>query len=153
MGQNIGAGRSERGQSGVYLAARMGAMWALCWGALSWFSSRPLLAIFNMNDPHVAEYGAALLRYLAFSGVFLAMALALTGGLMGAGETKKPMWIAIISQIGVLLGVCHLLQVSHLLTTNTIWLAILISHTSRYFLTLYAFRRTRWHVVQVEPAR
>ena len=81
------------------------------------------------------------------------MALALTGGLMGAGETKKPMWIAIVTQIGVLLGVCHLFQVTGILTTNTIWLAILISHVSRYVLTLFAFRTTRWRVVHVEPAQ
>jgi Na+-driven multidrug efflux pump len=72
------------------------------------------------------------------------MALALTGGLVGGGETMKTMWIGMISQIGILLGLCQALLLAGLLSPQSIWLSILISHASRYVLTLIAFNRTEW---------
>lgn len=150
MGQNIGAGRASRGKRGVHLAAVMGACWAVLWGLIVVAAPQTLLGIFNADDAHVVTYGVSLLRYLAVSGIFLAMALALTGGLIGAGETKKPMWIAIVSQIGILLSLCQVFEWMGLLSTNTIWFAILVSHVSRYALTFYAFQHTRWRTTPLE---
>ena len=62
-------------------------------------------------------------------------------GLMGAGDTKKPMYIAILTQIVILLGVCEIYYRLDMLTTSAIWSAILISHVSRYVLTHIVFQR------------
>jgi putative MATE family efflux protein len=150
MGQNIGAGKASRGKRGVHLATAMGAGWALVWGAIVVAAPQTLLGIFNADDPHVVVYGATLLRYLAVSGIFLAMALAMTGGLIGAGETKKPMWIAIASQIVILLSICQVFEWTGLLSTNTIWFAILVSHVSRFAMTFYAFEHTKWRTTPFE---
>jgi Na+-driven multidrug efflux pump len=122
----------------------MGTSWAIVWGIAVWTLPEMFLGIFNLQDPNVVKFGSALLRYLAVSGVFLSAALALTGGLIGAGETQKPMWIAIITQIVILLGVCQTYAMFDRLTTNAVWQAILISHFSRYVLTHVVFRRARW---------
>jgi len=144
MGQNIGAGKAERGRRGVHVAAIMGTSWAMLWGIAVWNFPELFLGIFNLQDPMVVTFGSALLRYLAISGVFLSAALALTGGLIGAGDTQKPMWIAIVTQIIILLGVCQIYASFDRLTANAIWQAILISHFSRYVLTLIVFRRAQW---------
>jgi len=144
VGQNIGAGKSERGKSGVRVAAAMGVVWASAWGVTMWTHPEFFLGIFNLKDPHVVAFGSSLLRYLSFSGVFLAAGLALTGGLIGAGETQKPMWIAIVTQIFILLGVCQVYSLFDRLTADAIWQAILISHFSRYILTHVVFGRARW---------
>ena len=138
MGQNIGAGKSERGRRGVHVAAAIGAGWAAAWGIAVWVAPGPLLSMFNSSDGEdavVVALGTSLLHFLSISGVFLALALALTGGLMGAGDTKKPMYIAIITQICVLLGVCEIYTRLGMLSATAIWSAILIAHTSRYILT------------------
>ena len=156
MGQNIGAGKSERGRRGVHVAATMGGAWAVVWGLLVWVASDQLLGLFNSTDGEdaiVTQLGTSLLHYLSFSGVFLAVALALTGGLMGAGDTKKPMYIAIITQIFVLLGVCEIYYRLDMLTASAIWSAIFISHFSRYLLTHIAFFTAKLRPVMIEVGR
>ncbi|MCC6699684.1 MAG: MATE family efflux transporter [Candidatus Hydrogenedentes bacterium] len=150
MGQNIGAGKTERGKRGVHVAAAMGVSWACAWGLAAWSVPEVFLGIFNLDDPHVVTFGSALLRYLAFSGVFLSAALAFTGGLIGAGDTQKPMWIAIVTQIFVLLGVCQIYAWLGMLTASAIWQAILISHFSRYLLTHIVFRRAKWKPIVLD---
>ena len=49
--------------------------------------------------------GAELLMYLSVSGLFVTVALAYTGGLQGTGDTKSPLYISIVSQILVPIGI------------------------------------------------
>ena len=51
-----------------------------------------------------------LLRYLSVSGLFITVALTYTGGLQGTGDTKSPLYISIVSQIVVPLGMCFFIQ-------------------------------------------
>lgn len=149
VGQNVGAGKSERGKAGVRVAAAMGVMWASVWGVTMWSHPEFFLRVFNLTDEHVVAFGTSLLRYLSFSGVFLSAGLAFSGGLIGAGQTQKPMWISIITQIFILLGVCQIYSLFDRLTAGGIWQAILISHFCRYVLTHYVFRHAHWKPIIV----
>ena len=80
----------------------------------------------------------------------LAVALALTGGLQGAGETKLPMYIAFLTQIVVLLGICWWYDWHQELTPAHVWMAIFISHFSRLVLTWLVFRTEQWAHIVVE---
>ena len=51
-----------------------------------------------------------LLRVLSVSGILIAVALTYTGGLQGTGDTKSPLYISIVSQIVVPLGICFVIQ-------------------------------------------
>lgn len=152
MGQNIGANDPLRGKSAVLVTARMGAAWATALGMVFWFRPEALIGVFNAHDPHVMAYSVQLLHFLAFSGVFLATGLTLTGGLQGAGYTKAPMIIAILTQIFVLLGVCQLFVSFSVLTPHRVWMAILISHLSRLILTYAVFRTDDWAHRRIEVA-
>ncbi|MCF6286993.1 MAG: hypothetical protein L3K26_17680, partial [Candidatus Hydrogenedentes bacterium] len=150
MGQNMGAGNPQRGIQGVRVAASFGAVWATGIGIIFWFYSEELLALFGAVDGNIVGMGVALLRYLTFSGVVLAITLALTGGLQGAGETKMPMYIAFLTQIVVLLGICWYFEQQGALTPDRVWMAIFISHLSRLVLTLLVFRTEKWTHTKVE---
>ena len=67
-------------------------------------------AIFGMTDPLVLSLGRQLLAFLSVSGLFITVALSYTGGLQGTGDTRSPLYISIISQIVVPLGLCTLFQ-------------------------------------------
>ena len=67
---------------------------------------RYLLAVFGMTDPLVLSLGDELLRYLSVSGLFITVALSYTGGLQGTGDTRSPLYISIVSQVVVPLGMC-----------------------------------------------
>lgn len=149
-GQNLGAGKPERAMSCVHVAALFGLVWAGVLGLMFWFMPERLLWLFDAAQGDVLVFGRALLRVLSFSGLALAAALAYTGGLQGAGETKMPMYIAFLSQIIVLLGVCQGHAMLGTLTPQRIWEAILISHCARLALTYVVFRMGRWTHIKVE---
>jgi putative MATE family efflux protein len=154
-GQNLGAGQPERSAGAVDMASRMGLATAVAVGILFLAAPRPLLAIFGMADPGVVDLGVQLLRYLSVSGIFVAVALTYTGGLQGTGDTRSPLYISIISQLVVPLGLCYAIQTFGTLRAADIWLAIVLGHVTRAALSVVRFRQGRWReiVVDVGPAR
>ena len=150
VGQNIGAGKPERGVAGVRVAASMGMVWAALVGVVFWMFPYPLLAVFDATKEPVVGYGVSFLRFLSFSGIVLAGGLAYTGALQGAGDTKRPMVIAFFTQLFVLLGTCEVFELLGMLTANAIWTAILVSHTSRFVFTYAAFRRGGWKKINLD---
>ena len=94
-GQNLGAGKPERSAQGVKVASRIGIGVAVGIGLLFLLAPHLLLDAFGMDDPAVAALGAQLLAFLSISGVFVAVALAYTGGLQGTGDTRgRPLHLA-----------------------------------------------------------
>jgi Na+-driven multidrug efflux pump len=95
------------------------------------------------------EIGTQLLRVLSVSGLFVTVALAYTGGLQGTGDTKSPLYISIISQIVVPLGICFVIQQTGTLQAMHIWLAILMGHMTRCALSVLRFRQGHWRTITV----
>jgi putative MATE family efflux protein len=151
-GQNLGAGKPERTSEAVHVAARVGLAGAALVGAFFLFLPRQLLAIFGMNDPVVVEIGVQLLHLLSVSGLFIAVALTYTGGLQGTGDTRSPLYISIVSQIVVPLGICFVIQHSTILQPLHIWIAILIGHATRCALTVLRFNQGKWRGIAVDIA-
>jgi Na+-driven multidrug efflux pump len=148
-GQNLGAGHPDRAQQAVHTAARYGLSVAAFVGLFFLFFPRQLLGIFGMDDPVALEIGSQLLRVLSVSGLFITTALAYTGGLQGTGDTKGPLYISIISQILVPLGICFLIQQTGQLNAIDIWLAILAGHVTRCTLSVLRFNQGNWRHIAV----
>jgi Na+-driven multidrug efflux pump len=148
-GQNLGAGKPDRANAAVHVAAQFGLGSAVFIGILFLFLPRQLLAIFGMHDPAVVEIGVQLLRVLSLSGLFIAVALTYTGGLQGTGDTRSPLYISIISQIIVPLGICFVIQQMSKLDPIDIWLAILAGHATRCALSVIRFRQGKWKGIEV----
>jgi Na+-driven multidrug efflux pump len=102
-----------------------------------------------MHEPGVVEIGVQLLRVLSISGLLVAVALTYTGGLQGTGDTRSPLYISIISQIIVPLGICFVIQQTGTLDPIDIWVAILIGHATRCLLSLVRFNQGRWRTIAV----
>jgi putative MATE family efflux protein len=149
-GQNLGAGKPDRAEESVRVAARIGATGAAAIGAVFLFFPEQLLAVFGMHDPVVVDIGTQLLRVLSLSGLFISVALTYTGGLQGTGDTRSPLYISIVSQIVVPLGICFVIQ--HLTTLQPIhiWLAILAGHAVRCLLSVVRFRQGAWRGIVVD---
>jgi putative MATE family efflux protein len=154
-GQNLGAGRPDRSVEGVHVAAWIGVVLAAVVGTLFLTIPERLLALFGMHDPIVLGIGKQLLAFLSVSGMFVTVALTYTGGLQGTGDTRSPLYISIISQIGIPLGWCAILSATRGLTTGDIWLAILLGHATRCALSVLRFRQGKWRAIrlELEPAR
>ena len=149
-GQNLGAGYPDRANAAVHAAARIGLAGAAAVGIFFVFLPRPLLALFGMTDPAVVDIGVQLLRVLGFSGLFISTALAYTGGLQGTGDTKSPLYISLISQVAVPLGICFAIKQLGTLEPLHVWLAILAGHFTRCVLSLLRFSQGNWRGIKVD---
>jgi putative MATE family efflux protein len=154
-GQNLGAGNPQRAIDGVQVASRIGLGVAVVIGAMFVLIPGPLLAIFGMTDPLVLSLGRQLLMFLSVSGLFITVALSYTGGLQGTGDTRSPLYISIISQVILPLGLCTIFQATSGLDPGHIWLAILLGHATRATLSVARFRQGKWRsiAVDIEPVR
>jgi putative MATE family efflux protein len=154
-GQNLGANNPQRAIDGVKVAAQIGLGVAVVIGAMFVLIPGPLLAIFGMTDPIVLSIGRLLLLYLSVSGLFITVALSYTGGLQGTGDTRSPLYISIISQVIIPLGLCTLFQAMYGLDPAHIWTAIVIGHATRATLSFVRFKQGKWRsiAVDIEPAR
>jgi putative MATE family efflux protein len=154
-GQNLGAGQPERSAAAVHTAARIAMAGAAAVGMIFLLIPRVLLGVFGMTDPVVVDIGVQLLRYLSVSGIFIAVALTYTGGLQGTGDTRSPLYITLVSQLALPLGICFVIQRTGTLEAGHIWTAILVGHMTRCLLSIAKFREGRWRkiVVDIESRR
>jgi len=154
-GQNLGAGKPERALRGVRVAATIGLGIAALVGTLFLTVPDRLLGLFGMNEPEVVAIGTQLLAFLSVSGMFVTVALTYTGGLQGTGDTRSPLFISIVSQIVVPLGLCAVLDAIRGLHPADIWLAIVLGHATRSALSVLRFHQQRWRGirVEIEPTR
>ena len=141
-GQNLGAGRPGPGRRrGAHRGAdrrrrRRGRR--RCSSSSSRGSSSPCSA-FTIR--RCVAIGTQLLRVLSVSGLFISAALTYTGGLQGTGDTKSPLYISIVSQIVLPLGICFVIQQTGTLQPIHIWLAILAGHVTGSASALSGSRR------------
>lgn len=149
-GQNLGATKPDRAIEGVRVASRIGLGVAALVAVLFLTIPRLLLAAFGMTDPTVADIGVTLLRFLTVSGMFVSVALVYTGGLQGSGDTRSPLYISIISQIVIPLGLCEILQNVRGLQPTDIWTAILLGHATRCTLSVLRYRQEKWRAISVD---
>jgi Na+-driven multidrug efflux pump len=70
--------------------------------------------------------------------------------LQGTGDTRSPLYISIVSQIIVPIGLCTLLQASRGLVASDIWTAIVLGHCTRCLLSLAEFRQGKWRTIAVD---
>lgn len=152
-GQNIGAGQPDRASAAVNTAARFGLIGSAFLGFFFFFFPAQLLAIFGMTDPDAVSIGVQLMRVLAFSGLFISVALTYTGGLQGTGDTKSPLFISIISQVAIPLGICFFIKQFYQLEPIHIWLAILAGHIVRCALSVIRFTQGKWRHITVDIER
>lgn len=96
VGQNLGSNQPERARQGVSISIRLAlaATAILCVPVVIF--APEIVAFFN-NKPEVVEYGALLLRWLSPFYLLCCYNQIYSGALRGAGNTKAPMVIMLLS--------------------------------------------------------
>jgi len=154
-GQNLGAGHPDRSARAAKVAAGMGLVVASFVSLLFVLFSEQLFAVFALRpfgaDEGIAfELGSQLLGYLAVSGFFVTVALTYTGALQGTGDTRSPLYISIVSQLLLPIGLCAFLSSTRGLVATDIWLAIVLGHLTRAVLSVLRFRQGKWRGIVVD---
>lgn len=155
-GQNLGAGLPERTRRAPRTSATFGLLLAGGIGSLFVLIPETLLGVFGLEQPIVLDLGAELLGYLSISALFVTVALNYTGALQGAGDTRSPLVITLISQLAVPIGYLTVTEMTRGLQSTDVWGAILAGHVLRGVLSVARFEQGRWIDIKVdigEPAK
>jgi Na+-driven multidrug efflux pump len=73
--------------------------------------------------------------------------------LQGTGDTRSPLFITLVAQIAVPLGLCFYLQATDRLVASSIWMAIVLGHFTRCVLSAARFHQGKWQHIAVDLAR
>ncbi len=92
VGQNLGAGQTERASQAAHRAAWLGVLISLIPTAAMLLVPRLLIRPFSA-DPAVLELGAPYLRIIAICQAFMVIEIVFSGGFAGAGDTLPPMLV------------------------------------------------------------
>lgn len=95
VGQNLGAGRTDRAEQAVWRACRVGAAFLSAVGVLFVAGADVLVGLFT-DDPAVLAYGVKYLRIVSFGFPFYAFGMVLSSAFNGAGDTRTPTLINLV---------------------------------------------------------
>lgn len=148
VGQGLGARSPEHAADCAYEALWQGGLMMSLAGAVMVMWPEQLLAIFT-NDPAVIALGVAPLRAAGLAQPALAASFILSGGLRGAGDTRWPLYIRLISAWGIRLPLVLLLVSGLGMGMAGIWLAMCTDFTVQGLLSLWRFNAGHWQDMKV----
>jgi len=96
IGQNLGAKKYERVKKGARFGLIAGVTLAEIVGIIIWIFAPVFIKIFN-SEPEVVKYGVMHARTTSLFYFLLAISHCLSGILRGAGKTRIPMFVMLIS--------------------------------------------------------
>lgn len=96
VGQNIGAGNTERAKKGTYTGLGMAAVITVCGIIPLWIFADSIMHLFS-QDPSVIYYGVFFVRFCLLFITCCCCNQVLSGALRGVGDAKAPMVIMIFS--------------------------------------------------------
>ena len=94
VGQNLGAGKSERATRSTWTAVGIVSLLTLLFTGVFLLFSQEITSILT-NEPDVKIIASSYLRILAISQVFMGFEFVLEGALTGAGQTLPPTLVSI----------------------------------------------------------
>ncbi|MDO4334013.1 MAG: MATE family efflux transporter [Eubacteriales bacterium] len=148
-GQNVGARKYDRVDSGAKQGTLIAVLIsAVITGAILLFG-KYLMGIFT-NTAELVDLSMHLMRILAVGYIAMAVTQSLSGVMRGAGDTMTPMWISLITTVGIRVPIAY--GISWLTTTpelphgnsDCIYISMLISWLLGAVVTYFFYRRGKW---------
>ena len=143
VGQNLGAGLVDRAARLAWQMAGIGAVVLGILAAVVYFLSETL-AGFLTTDPLVFQETVRYLKINMFAEPLMAVSLALSGSLMGAGDTRGPLYVISAAMGLVRLPLAWLLAFPLALGPTGIWLAMTLSMFAQGILMAWRFKSGKW---------
>ena len=107
-GQNVGAGKWKRVQSGVRQGTMIAQTFAIVITVVLLFLNKYLFAIFT-DTTALIDLAGRMMRIMAVGYIAVSITQTLGGVMRGAGDTVTPMWISIISTVLLRVPIAYIL--------------------------------------------
>ena len=143
VGQALGAGKPERAERAVWIAAfvNMGFLGAI--GLLFILIPETLIGFFT-DDPAVVPIAVDSLRIVAYGFLFYAFEMVITQAFNGAGDTRTPTLINFFAHWVLQIPLAWTLAVPLGLGPDGVFLAITITYAAMGVVGALLFRQGRW---------
>ena len=96
VGQNVGAGRLDRVEKGMYVSVAMGIIYTVCTGILLLAFAPQVIGVFTQNGK-VVEYGVYIMKFFCPFYWMLGILHILAGTIRGTGKTMQAMVVFLFS--------------------------------------------------------
>ena len=148
-GQNVGAKRYDRVEKGAVQGAIMAVGVSTTITALILLFGKHLMGMFTTTE-ELIDLGMSMMCILAPGYIAVAISQSLAGVMRGAGDTMTPMWISLLTTVGVRVPVAY--GISYLTRTaelpsgrkECIFISLLVSWVLGGLLNYIAYKRGGW---------
>lgn len=148
VGQNLGANQASRAEKSVWKTAKYNMVFMVTVSLLYILLADQLVAIFN-SDPVVVKNGALSLRLISSGYLFYAYGMVLSQAFNGAGDTKTPTWINLVSFWFFQLPFAYIMAITLEFGPLGVFLAIALAESVLAIIAVLVFRRGKWKSVRV----
>jgi len=148
VGQNLGAGHSDRAESTVWQIGRYNMAFLLAVSLIFFFFNKELVGIFT-EDVAVIMVGAKWLRILSYSYFVYGWWMVSVQAFNGAGDTKTPTLINLVFFWLIQIPLAYFLAITLDLADTGVFWGVFVSETAVGIFTLWLFSKGKWKTVQV----
>ncbi len=148
-GQNVGARRMDRVRQGMKATLAIGLTTATVLTLCILLFGGSLMRMFTQTT-EIVELGISMMRILAVGYIAFCCTAVLLGVMRGAGETVRPMWISLITTVGIRMPVAYLwayLTRSPLYPNGDpvcLYGSLLLAWVLGSLITIWVYRRGAW---------
>jgi Na+-driven multidrug efflux pump len=148
VGQNLGAGDSDRAARSVWKAGQMNLVFLGSVGLLFVVAAGPLVALFDV-DPVTASHAENGLRIIAAGFPFYAFGMVLTQAFNGAGDAWTPTWINLACFWCWEIPLAWALAFPAGMGPNGVFAAMAVAFSTLAVVSAALFKRGKWAQAEV----
>jgi len=148
VGQNLGAKEPGRAEKSVLLTTKYNAFFMTGVMLLFVFFAKPIISIFT-HVPEDLAYGAQSLQIMGAGFIFYGIGMVMIQSLNGAGDTKTPTRINLISFWLFQIPLAYLLVKVFKMGVEGVFIAIPVAETFLALSAWYYFRKGKWKQVKI----
>ena len=149
VGQNIGAGKTERVEKTVKLSAFMGFIILTIIGIIMFLFAKQISAIFIPGEIETIKSSALFIKIMALSFGFIGIEMSLNGLFRGSGNTMTSMVLSIVSLWVLRFPLAYILSQHTALAEIGLWIAFPITNVIAAIIAIVWFMKGTWKQKQV----
>jgi len=143
VGQNLGAGKTDRAEDSAWRAAKYNAIFMACSGVFLIAFAQAITGLFS-NEPEVLRWGTSCMQILGLGFPMYAVGMVMVQALNGAGDTSTPALLNLICFWLLQIPLAFYLATETPLGPNGAFIAIVVAESLLTILAVLTFRKGAW---------